>query len=603
MRSRQRLLGLALVVGLITGTAVGAGPAAAVSPAPKTTNRPATGAAVASTGISPQAELNRMTFRQRVGQLLMVGTPASHGSHAAATAIKKYHVGSLILVGNSERSLAWNKKRDRKAQKLATEKATASSPLYIAADQEGGYIRNLRGKGFSHPPTALTQGTWSDATIKRRATVWGKQLKRAGLNLNLAPVMGTVPKSLGRKNKPIGFYYREYGHTPHRVEMKGTAFANGMRAAGMQTAIKHFPGLGEVRGNTDTTANVHDNVTTRHGSTVKPFKTGIKAGAQFVMISSAFYDKIDKKPHRHRGVFSKKIMHTMLRGDLGFKGVVISDDLGQAKQVANVKVGRRAIDFVKAGGNMILTVKPEQAKTMTHALVAEANRSAAFKKKVNTSALKVLEAKHRAGLNPPKPKHRSVPPANRRGILRSDTTSDFNGDGKSDLFYVTKKHNQLIRYEGTPPWHTVSHSMANPGHIFIGDFNGDHKSDLFYVDSHHNWLIRYGGKPPWHKVAHSTANPERMFVGDFNGDGKSDIFYVQKSHNWVIRYGARPGWRKVAHSTANPERMFVGDFNGDGKSDIFYVTEKHDHLIRYGGTPPWHKISHSNANPKRLLVR
>lgn len=392
MQMRRRYSVVALLTALILGTTLAGTGSAGADPAGKKTT--------SAKAITPKAQLKRMTFRQRVGQLLMVGTPAAHGNKSAATAIRKYHAGSLILTGNSKRSRAWNAKRNRKAQKIATKKATAGSPLYIAVDQEGGYVRNLRGKGFSHAPTALTQGNWYLKTIKKRSGVWGRQLKRAGVNLNLSPVMDTVTASLNRKNKPVGFYYREYGHQQHQVAMSGTAFANGMRSAGLQTAVKHFPGLGRVRGNTDVTANVRDKVTTRHGATVKPFKTGVNAGSQFVMISSAFYDKIDKKPHHHRGVFSKKIMHTMLRGDLGFTGVVISDDLGQAKQVAKVKVGRRAIGFVRAGGNMILTVKPKQAKTMTHALVAEAKRSPAFKKKVNASALKVLQAKHKAGLDP-----------------------------------------------------------------------------------------------------------------------------------------------------------------------------------------------------------
>lgn len=393
MRPRGRRAAAVLVIPLVVAVvAAGTGPASGDEPVAR--------AASTHKTITPKAQLKRMSFRQRVGQLLMVGTPASHGSHAAATAIRKYHAGSLVLTGNSKRSLAWNKTRNRKAQKIASKKATAGSPLYIAVDQEGGNVRNLRGKGFSNAPTALKQGSWSLPTIKKRSTVWGKQLDRAGVNLNLAPVMDTVTKNLNRKNKPVGFYYREYAHTQHRVAMAGTAFANGMRAAGLQTSIKHFPGLGRVHGNTDVTANVHDTVTTRHGATVKPFQVGVNAGAQFVMISSAFYDKIDKKPHHHRGVFSKKIMHTMVRKDLGFKGVVISDDIGQAKQVHKVKLNRRAIDFVKAGGNMILTVKPKQAKTITRALVAEAKRSPAFKKKINASALKVLQAKHRAGLDP-----------------------------------------------------------------------------------------------------------------------------------------------------------------------------------------------------------
>lgn len=329
---------------------------------------------------------------------MMVGTPASHHmSKTTITSVRKYHVGSIILTGRDHHGVAAQRHGARNVQKLATANATANSPINIAVDQEGGYVQVLQGKGFSNMPTALHQGTWRDSAIKSHATKWGRQLHSAGVTLNLAPVMDTVTKHLNRKNKPIGYYYREFAHKPHEVAMKGTAFANGMRAAHEQVAIKHFPGLGSVRGNTDTTSDVRDHVTTRHGPTVTPFTVGIKAGAQFVMVSSAYYNEIDKK---NPGVFSYKIMHTMVRKDLKFKGVEISDDLGAAKQVSGWSPADRAVKFISAGGNMILNVVPKQAKAMTHALITKAKADKHFRAKVDQSALKVLTAKHHAGLDP-----------------------------------------------------------------------------------------------------------------------------------------------------------------------------------------------------------
>lgn len=389
MRMRSRILGIVLTVPLAIGTV-------AAGPAPDAVGGPANSARVTSS-ISPKAELKRMSFAQRVGQMVMVGTPATHVSNTTKRAVRKYHVGSVFLSGTDDHGIAAHKHGAKNLQSLATKKATAGSPLYIAVDQEGGFVQTLDGKAFGNIPRALTQGTWYNSTIKKRATTWGTKLKRAGVNLNLAPVMDTVTKHLNRKNKPIGFYYREFAHKPHRVAMKGTAFANGMRAAGVQTAIKHFPGLGRVRHNTDTASGVRDHVTTRHGRTVKPFKVGVKAGTQFVMISSAYYNKIDKA---HPGPFSKKIIRRMLRHDLGFNGVVISDDLGQAKQMQRWPLRKRALKFVHAGGNMILTVKPQQAKTITRSIIKWSKSHPVMHKQVNRSALKVLQAKHRAGLDP-----------------------------------------------------------------------------------------------------------------------------------------------------------------------------------------------------------
>ena len=94
---------------------------------------------------------------------------------------------------------------------------------------------------------------------------------------------------------------------------------------------KHFPGLGRVTGNTDTTAGVTDTVTTRTSTDITPFRAAISAGAHLLMVSSAYYSRIDAS---HPAVFSPTVIRGMIRGDLGFTGVVISDDLGNAKQVA-----------------------------------------------------------------------------------------------------------------------------------------------------------------------------------------------------------------------------------------------------------------------------
>jgi beta-N-acetylhexosaminidase len=90
----------------------------------------------------------------------------------------------------------------------------------------------------------------------------------------------------------------------------------------------------------------------------------------------------------------------MVRGDLGFKGVVISDDLGNAKQVAAWSPASRALQFVTAGGDMVLTVNPTLLPAMYNAVLAKARSSAAFRAKVNASALRVLTAKQNRGLIP-----------------------------------------------------------------------------------------------------------------------------------------------------------------------------------------------------------
>ena len=95
-----------------------------------------------------------------------------------------------------------------------------------------------------------------------------------------------------------------------------------MTSAGVDTAIKHFPGLGRVNANTDTSSGVTDWVTTRRDPYLSPFAAAINSGAQFVMMSTAYYAKLD--PH-NPAAFSPAIINQLLRGDLHFKGVVVSD--------------------------------------------------------------------------------------------------------------------------------------------------------------------------------------------------------------------------------------------------------------------------------------
>lgn len=355
-------------------------------------------AAATVPGGGAAAVLAHMTLEQRVGQLFMVGTPATYASASTRRAITTYHVGNVILTGRSHSGTQATAKVTAALQARAGDAATYGVPLFIATDQEGGSVQVLQGTGFSTIPRALTQGTWSTTTLRSRATTWGRQLRSAGVNVNLAPVLDTVPSAAAApKNPPIGYYHREYGYTTARVSSRGWAVAAGMSAAGVSTTGKHFPGLGRVGANPDTSSRVTDRVTVRHDAYLTPFANAVHNGLPFLMVSTAYYQRID--PY-HPAAFSPTIVGSMVRGDLGFKGVVISDDLGNAKQVAAWSPGSRALRFVIAGGDIVLTVNPALLPAMYDAVLARARSSAAFRSKVNAAALRVLTAKQHAGLIP-----------------------------------------------------------------------------------------------------------------------------------------------------------------------------------------------------------
>jgi beta-N-acetylhexosaminidase len=385
-----------LVVALVTALAATTGRTATAS---MTATNTTTASAATTPAALAQAAYARMTQAQRVGQLFMVGTPATGLSTAAATAISSYHVGNLILTGRSYAGPAPVRYLAAAADRRTTSTATAGVPVYLATDQEGGAVQVLQGYGFSRIPTALTQGTWTDATLTAASATWGRQLARAGVDLNLAPVMDTVPATLGTRNPPIGYWYREYGHTPAVVAAKGADVVRGERSVGLGVTAKHFPGLGHVTANTDTSAGVTDTVTTRSSGDIAPFRAAVAAGARVIMVSLAVYSKIDAA---RPAAFSPTVIGGMLRGDLGFTGVVMSDDLGNARQVSAWSPGTRAVAFISAGGDVVLTVNASLVPAMVGAVNARATADPVFRAKVDAATYRVLLAKAADGLLAPR---------------------------------------------------------------------------------------------------------------------------------------------------------------------------------------------------------
>lgn len=332
-----------------------------------------------------------LTPAQRVGQLFMVGTPATAASAETMRMISDHHVGSVILSGRSYLGRSATARITARLQARATDAATGRVPLLIATDQEGGEVQVLRGPGFSDMPTAVVQGRYPVATLRADAARWGAQLRAAGVSVDLGPVLDTVPPAFLGSNPPIAGYDRQYGETPGAVAAHGTAFAVGLARAGVDATIKHFPGLGRVHANPDDSTGVTDELTTRHDAFLMPYLRAIRAGAPLVMMSTAVYRRIDR---HNPAAFSPTIVTGILRGDLGFAGVVISDDLGQAAQVQAWTPAERATKFIAAGGDIVLTVVAADMPSMTAAVLARTRTDPAFAAQVDAAALRVLTAKH-----------------------------------------------------------------------------------------------------------------------------------------------------------------------------------------------------------------
>lgn len=368
----------------VTGGSASAGPVGSLAPS-QPAPAPSGEACVVST-------MSRLTLEDKVGQLLMIGAPIGNPTSIVAT-VRRYRLGGVFLAGRSSQPAATLRQSIAAIQQAST--AATGMPVLVALDQEGGLVQTLSGNDFPTIPSAVQQGGWDPARLHSRTADWAHRLAAAGVTMDLAPVADTVPAGTAASNPPIGALNRQYGSTPDAVARDIVTVVEAAQSTGIMTTLKHFPGLGRVRANTDTSTGAVDNTTTADDPFLRPFAQGIRAGTGAVMVSSALYPHLDSQSI---AVFSAPIITGLLRQRLGFTGVVVSDDLGSATAVSTVSVGERAVRFVRAGGDLVLTVRAADAGSMAGALLAAAQQSQAFAARVADAAEHVVRAKARAGL-------------------------------------------------------------------------------------------------------------------------------------------------------------------------------------------------------------
>ena len=264
--------------------------------------------------------VDAMTLDERIGQLVMAPLPAGSDPSTLRDLIVDQHVGSVLIIGN------WNS--GTTGVSAATSELQSYAPsnnrLLMTTDQEGGSVQHLSGNGFDTMPSATDQGTMDTAQLRQSAATWGAQLKSAGINVDLAPVVGTVTVDRS-SNAPIGALNRDFGLDAAGNAKHAKAFIEGMSDSGVGSAVKHYPGLGSVTGNTDFTASgILDTTTTLDGPEISAFNSTLEASPSMVMMSLATYQAIDPD---NPAVFSSTLVTGYLRGKIGFQGVVTSDSL------------------------------------------------------------------------------------------------------------------------------------------------------------------------------------------------------------------------------------------------------------------------------------
>ncbi|WP_139220531.1 glycoside hydrolase family 3 N-terminal domain-containing protein [Trujillonella endophytica] len=391
---RRLAAALTVLLLLVLAACGGSEPRSASPSSGPTSSSPTTSAApdpAALLEAQLDAVLAGMDRRRQVAQLFVVGVPAADPSDAGTAFIRDTGVGGVFLRGRSAAAAT-----DLAAVTAAWAALTPGLRAWVAVDQEGGAVQTLSGPGFADLPPAVEQGALPPDQLAQLGDGLGASLAAAGITLDLAPVADVVPAGSERRNEPIGAFGRQYGATAAAVVPAAGAVLDGLAAHGVTATVKHFPGLGRVVGNTDDSAGVVDTVTTRDDEQVAVFGTlAASPAAPFVMTSSATYALIDPDAP---AAFSPVVVTDLLRGELGFAGVVISDDLGAARAVQDIPPGERAVRFLAAGGTLVLTVTPAVLPAMMDAVLARADADPAFAAQVDAAVRTALRAKVTGGL-------------------------------------------------------------------------------------------------------------------------------------------------------------------------------------------------------------
>lgn len=318
--------------------------------------------------------------------------PALDGDVASLGPVTDEGVGGVLLVGSAA-------PRDLAAQ-LAAANEAAPTPLLVMADEEGGAVQRLTGLVPSLPSPRQMAAALTPLQVQAAAAGVGHAMKALGVNMDLAPVLDVDGGAGPNAVDPDGS--RSFSADPGRAAAYGLAFMTGLLDAGVTPVVKHFPGLGGATGNTDYGPAATQPWQVLEATGLGPFRAAIAAGTPAVMVSNATVPGLSTRP----ASLSPVAIGTVLRGQLGFRGLVLTDSLSAgAVSGAGYTLASAATAAVTAGADLVLfgsTLTPTQSAAnvaaafnqVTGALVAAVADGALPEQRLDQAVLDVLAAKH-----------------------------------------------------------------------------------------------------------------------------------------------------------------------------------------------------------------
>jgi beta-N-acetylhexosaminidase len=282
-------------------------------------------------------------LKRLVGQTIVAKLGAKGPDEALIKRVRKGQVGGVIAFETDPGKL----KAD--VQQLQQAASAGHNPrLLVMVDQEGGDVKRLKGGPPTISPADLGR-SGDEGQAKDQGQQTGSFLKGLGVNVDLAPVL-----DVSHANTADTIKGRTFGSNPDTVASIGVAFAQGLQDGGAIATAKHFPGLGYATVNTDDNAVAIAATTEELQNDLTPFKAASDAGVGMMMVSTASYPTLGaKKP----AALSPTIVQDLLRGQLGYEGVVITDDLEGQAIAGTIPPAVAGLGALKAGNDLLLYAK------------------------------------------------------------------------------------------------------------------------------------------------------------------------------------------------------------------------------------------------------
>lgn len=306
---------------------------------------PVTYESVAQSELSPEEKVDKlvanMSDADKVGQLLMIGIHGKTLNDDAKFMLNEYRVGGIILFDRNMESKDQVKSLITDINK--TGKSTGLTPLFIGIDQEGGAVARMEDQLIKVPP-AEELGKEPIEQAVSLAKQSGTELKGLGFNINFAPVAD------------LGLTYgRSFSTNPDDVVRYASAVGKAYDEAGLWYSYKHFPGIGK----TDVDLHADTSVVPVSKETLLNEDTKVfvdlikqsKPNTYAIMVSHAMYPQIDAE---HPSSLSKAIITDWLRKDMGYNGVVVTDDMDMGALAKHYTFGDMAVQSILAGSDILL---------------------------------------------------------------------------------------------------------------------------------------------------------------------------------------------------------------------------------------------------------